>query len=86
MATHCLPSAVSQAAGFLDRRAPLTELRTDSPATDGGLTLEEVERDHILRVFRDTGGVISAAAHRLGMPRTTLNAMMKNLGISRSDL
>ena len=32
------------------------------------------------------GGVISAAATRLGMPRTTLNAMMKKLGISRSDL
>ena len=54
--------------------------------TNGGSTLEEVERDHILRVFRETGGVISAAATRLGMPRTTLNAMMKKLGISRSDL
>jgi formate hydrogenlyase transcriptional activator len=45
-----------------------------------------VERDHILRIFRETGGVISAAAIRLGMPRTTLNAMMKRLGISRVDL
>jgi len=45
-----------------------------------------VERDHILRIFRETGGVISAAASRLGMPRTTLNAMMKKLGISRADL
>jgi DNA-binding NtrC family response regulator len=52
----------------------------------GGLTLEEVERDYILRVFRETGGVISDAAVRLGVPRTTLNAMMKKLGISRSDL
>ena len=52
----------------------------------GGSTLEDVERDYILRVFRETGGVISAAATRLGMPRTTLNAMMKKLGISRSDL
>jgi transcriptional regulator of acetoin/glycerol metabolism len=48
--------------------------------------LEEVERDHILRVFRETGGVISITATRLGVPRTTLNAMMKKLGISRSDL
>ncbi len=54
--------------------------------TTGGSTLEEVERDYIVRVFRETGGVISAAATRLGMPRTTLNAMMKKLGISRSDL
>jgi transcriptional regulator with GAF, ATPase, and Fis domain len=45
-----------------------------------------VERVHILRVFRETSGVVSAAATRLGMPRTTLNAMMKKLGISRDDL
>jgi hypothetical protein len=30
--------------------------------------------------------VISIAAIRLGVPRTTLNAMMKKLGISRHDL
>ena len=45
-----------------------------------------MERDYILRVFRETGGVVSAAAMRLGIPRTTLNAMMKKLGISRTDL
>jgi transcriptional regulator with GAF, ATPase, and Fis domain len=45
-----------------------------------------MERNHILRVFRDTGGVISAAADRLGVPRTTLHSLMKKLGISRSDL
>ena len=52
----------------------------------GGATLEEVERENILRVFRETGGVISTAATRLGIHRTTLNAMMRKLGISRSDL
>jgi transcriptional regulator of acetoin/glycerol metabolism len=52
----------------------------------GNATLEDVERDHILRIFRETGGVIGAAASRLGIPRTTLNAMMKKLGISRNDL
>ena len=67
-------------------RAPLAELRDEPRETTGGSTLEEVERDYILRVFRETGGVISDAATRLGMPRTTLNAMMKKLGISRSDL
>jgi formate hydrogenlyase transcriptional activator len=67
-------------------RAPLAELRADAPEDGGNSTLEKVERDHILRVFRETGGVISAAANRLGMPRTTLNAMMKKLGISRADL
>ena len=51
-----------------------------------GSTLEEVERDYILRIFRETGGVVSASANRLGVPRTTLNALVKKLGISRSDL
>jgi formate hydrogenlyase transcriptional activator len=45
-----------------------------------------MEREYIIRVLRETGGVISTAAVRLGMPRTTLNAMMKKLGISRQDL
>jgi formate hydrogenlyase transcriptional activator len=31
-------------------------------------------------------GVVSAAATRLGLPRTTLNAMMRKLEISRKDL
>jgi len=64
----------------------LSELRSDAAEATVGSTLEEVERDYILRVFRETNGVVSAAAGRLGIPRTTLNAMMKKLGISRGDL
>jgi transcriptional regulator with GAF, ATPase, and Fis domain len=45
-----------------------------------------MERNHILRIFRESGGVISVAATHLGIPRTTLNALMKKLGISRSDI
>jgi formate hydrogenlyase transcriptional activator len=45
-----------------------------------------MEWEYILRVFRENGGVISITATRLGVPRTTLNAMMKRLGISRNDL
>jgi transcriptional regulator with GAF, ATPase, and Fis domain len=67
-------------------RAPLAELRSDAGDISSGSTLEEVEREYILRIFRETGGVVSATATRLGMPRTTLNAMMKKLGIARSDL
>jgi formate hydrogenlyase transcriptional activator len=90
------PGNVRELENFMERsvilsrgpnlRAPLAELRADAPEDSGNATLEKVERDHILRVFRETGGVISAAANRLGMPRTTLNAMMKKLGISRADL
>ena len=90
------PGNVRELENFIERsvilsrgpnlRAPLAELRDAVAETTGGSTLQEVERDYILRVFRDTGGVVSAAATRLGMPRTTLNAMMKKLGISRGDL
>ena len=62
----------------------MTEL--DTAAAENTFTLEEVKRDYILRVFRETGGVVSATATRLGIPRTTLNAMMAKLGIKRSDL
>ena len=55
-------------------------------AAPNGGTLAEMERQYILQVLRETGGVISSAASRLGIPRTTLNAMMRKLGISRKDL
>jgi PAS domain S-box-containing protein len=90
------PGNVRELENFIERsvilsrgpslRAPLSELRADAPEAGSNASLEDVERDHILRIFRETGGVISAAANRLGIPRTTLNAMMKKLGISRSDL
>ncbi len=90
------PGNVRELENFIERsvilsrgphlRAPLAELRAAAGEASGGSTLEEVEKDHILRVFRETGGVVSAAAARLGLPRTTLNAMMKKLGISRGDL
>jgi transcriptional regulator with GAF, ATPase, and Fis domain len=95
LASWSWPGNVRELENFIERsvilsrgpslRAPLSELRADAPAA-GNATLEDVERDHILRIFRETGGVISAAASRLGIPRTTLNAMMKKLGISRNDL
>jgi formate hydrogenlyase transcriptional activator len=37
-------------------------------------------------MLRETGGIVSKAAARLGMPRTTLNALMRKLAISRKDL
>jgi formate hydrogenlyase transcriptional activator len=90
------PGNVRELENFIERsvilsrgpslRAPLSELRADAPEAGANATLEDVERDHILRVFRESGGVISATANRLGIPRTTLNAMMKKLGISRGDL
>jgi formate hydrogenlyase transcriptional activator len=49
-------------------------------------TLEQAERDHILKVLRDTNWVIggaAGAATKLGMKRTTLHSKMQKLGIVR---
>ncbi len=90
------PGNVRELENFIERsvilspgatlRAPLAELRGEQSVSANNSTLQEMERDYILRVFRETGGVVSRTAARLGMPRTTLNAVMKKLGISRSDL
>jgi len=90
------PGNVRELENFIERsvilskgpnlRAPIGELLALAVDSSTGATLAEVEREYILRVFRETGGVVSTAATRLGVPRTTLNAMMKKLGISRRDL
>jgi formate hydrogenlyase transcriptional activator len=90
------PGNVRELENFIERavilsrgpnlRAPLTEIRQNALEPAGNSTLEQVEREHIVKVLRDTGGVISTAATRLGIPRTTLNALMRRLGISRKDL
>jgi formate hydrogenlyase transcriptional activator len=71
---------------------PLAELKQDGRAAqeqNGRNTLEAVEREHILRILRETNWVIGGtggAAARLGLPRTTLNHRMQKLGISRPRL
>jgi len=49
-------------------------------------TLAESERDTILRALREANGIVSGAALKLGIKRTTLNSKMRRLKISRSDL
>ena len=90
------PGNVRELENFIERsviltkgtclQAPLAELCLDVDELPGGTTLEEVEREHIIRIFRETGGIVKRAANRLGVPRTTLNFRMKKLGISRDDL
>jgi formate hydrogenlyase transcriptional activator len=90
------PGNVRELENFIERavilsrgpnlRASLSELQSSASQPAADSTLEHVEREHVIRVLRETGGVISQAAARLGMPRTTLNALMRKLGISRKDL
>ena len=69
-------------------RAPLAELESSNAPLHQPATLESTEREHILRVLRETKGVIAGAtgaAARLGLKRTTLNSRLKKLGIERGD-
>ncbi len=95
MVIYAWPGNVRELENFVERavilsqgsqlRAPLEELKPTGGKAAGG-TLEEVERDYILQVLREKGGVVSKTAVSLGMPRTTLNAMMRKLGITRKDI
>ena len=62
--------------------APPAELEASVDiATDN---LSEMEREHIMRVLRETNGVLSGAdgvAARLALKRTTLQSMLKRFGI-----
>jgi formate hydrogenlyase transcriptional activator len=88
------PGNVRELENFIERsvilshgamlRAPVDELVTDILRTETG-TLAEIERQHITRVLRESRGVITAAAGRLGLPRTTLNALMQRLRITRLE-
>jgi formate hydrogenlyase transcriptional activator len=93
------PGNVRELENFIERSVILTrsntllvpvselKLTTDSPAKRD-LTLISAEREHILKILRDTGGVISGtrgAAARLGLKRTTLQSKMQKLGIRRQE-
>jgi formate hydrogenlyase transcriptional activator len=68
-------------------QVPLAELK--SPATEAMqpvTTLEDAEREHIVRALQAARWVIggpSGAAAKLGMKRTTLQSKMQKLGIAR---
>jgi formate hydrogenlyase transcriptional activator len=71
-------------------RVPLSELQdgTGSAANPADTTLDTAERQHILRVLRETRGVIAGptgAARRLGLKRSTLQSKMQRLNIQRED-
>jgi formate hydrogenlyase transcriptional activator len=67
-------------------RAPTSELESFQPNKKSNIPmngLAEVERDHILRVLEASNWVISGAATRLGMKRTSLTYRMMKLHIRR---
>jgi formate hydrogenlyase transcriptional activator len=60
-----------------------------APARGGSATLDGVKRAHIVRVLEETNWTLGGpggAAARLGVKRTTLQSLLKRLGIAaRSD-
>jgi formate hydrogenlyase transcriptional activator len=69
-------------------RLPVAELEQHSEIPSD-LTLEAAEREHIIRVLRETNWVVGGprgAATRLAMKRTTLQSKMRKLGISPRSL
>jgi len=92
------PGNVRELENFIERsvilsenailNVPLSELRPRLQRDRHDATLESLEREHILLVLRETGGVISGlhgAAAQLGMKRTTLQSRMQKMGITRAD-
>lgn len=90
------PGNVRELQNFIERavilsphsvlRAPTAELEPFSAQKEINVTmngLAEVERDHILQALEASHWVISGAAARLGMKRTSLVYRMKKLRIQR---
>jgi formate hydrogenlyase transcriptional activator len=91
------PGNVRELENFIERsviltdgtalRAPLAEFHAETSGS-AEHSLEGTEREHIIRVLRETDGVISGptgAARRLGLKRTTLQSKMQRLGITGPD-
>ena len=91
------PGNVRELENFIERsvilsagkvlNVPLAELAPTSSSFFSG-TLENLERQHIIRILRETSGVIAGskgAAVRLGLKRTTLQSRILKMGITREE-
>ncbi|HEY2015090.1 MAG TPA: sigma 54-interacting transcriptional regulator [Bryobacteraceae bacterium] len=96
---HDWPGNIRELQNFIERAVLLTDgLLLDAPVRDltrrteatpdlPDRTLAEFERVHIAETLRKTNWVVggrAGAAAKLGLPRTTLIARMRKLGIERS--
>jgi len=90
------PGNVRELENMIERMVILTRgsLLADPPVElEGPVEVEqdnltEMERDHIIRILRETNGILSGAdgaAVRLGVKRTTLQSMLKRFGIEVQD-
>jgi formate hydrogenlyase transcriptional activator len=98
---HAWPGNIRELQNYIERAVVMTEGRLLCPAlpelthqkpaapSKKATTLVEMERVHITETLQKTNWVVggqAGAAARLGLPRTTLIARMRKLGISRDTL
>jgi formate hydrogenlyase transcriptional activator len=86
---NVIERAVILTAGFA-LQVPVAELKSSAnvPTVSSAVSLQATEREHIIKVLRDTKGTLAGpmgAASRLGLKRTTLQSKMKKLGITRDQ-
>jgi transcriptional regulator with GAF, ATPase, and Fis domain len=77
---------VDELGAMVEDHTPETQPSSGNVGSQG--TLEELERQYIVQVLRQSAGVLSGsrgAAARLGMKRTTLQSKMQPLGITREE-
>jgi PAS domain S-box-containing protein len=90
------PGNVRELENMIERMVILTKGNVLAPPPDELSATQDaveddlmgMEREHIIRVLRDTDGVLAGAdgaASRLGMKRTTLQSMLKRLGIDAQE-
>ena len=94
---HSWPGNVRELQNLIERsvilasgnvlNGPLPEL-IEMSKVSGSVTLDDIDRSHILQTLTRTRGVIggpNGAAARLGLRRTTLISKMRRLGINRAQ-
>ncbi len=99
LSSYVWPGNIRELQNFIERSVivtsgnvlhpPLTSLKSAAAVDSiGAITLEDAERDHILKTLEQTRWVVSGpngAASRLGIKRSTLYFRMQKLGISRTN-
>jgi formate hydrogenlyase transcriptional activator len=94
----CWPGNIRELENVIERMVILTkgsilakppaELYSLAEAESVKDDLTQMEREHIIRILRETDGVLSGpdgAAVRLGIKRTTLQSMLKRFGIEAQE-
>jgi formate hydrogenlyase transcriptional activator len=90
------PGNIRELENLLERMVIMSKSRVLAPPPaelqeaqlEATSSLTALEREHIIRILRETNGVLSGtsgAANRLGLKRTTLQSMLKRLNIPLRD-